>query len=107
MLLDKRLESVLVGTAHHVCLLAALEDDEGGHGLDAEFLRNIALVVNVDLYEDHLACVLLSELLVVGLDHLARGAPLGSEVDYDGNIPGSGNNLLEMLRAGDLNGCVS
>ena len=81
-LVDLRLEAVKVGAADHVDLVAALEELEGGHGLDAAVLGDLASLIDVNLHEDGVRD-LGRELLELGLDHLTRGAPGGGEVDDD------------------------
>lgn len=48
---DGGLESLGVGAYHLLDLLAVLEEDEGGHGTDAEFLCDIGNFVDVELVE--------------------------------------------------------
>ena len=89
-LVDLRLEAVEVGATDHVDLVAALEELEGGHGLDATVLSDLSSLINVNLHEDGVRN-LGRELLELGLDHLTRGAPGGGEVDDDELV------LLEQL----------
>lgn len=49
--LDGSLESLGVGTNDLGDLVTALEKEEGGHGADTEFLRNIGDLVDVELVE--------------------------------------------------------
>ena len=69
------LESYLVSTLHLLLDLAANKSDEGGHAVDTELLCEISAFVNIDLDEYGLALILLCELLVDGLNHLAGRAP--------------------------------
>jgi hypothetical protein len=48
---DGGLEGLGVRTDDLADLLAVLEQEEGGHGADAEFLRNVGDLVDVDLVE--------------------------------------------------------
>lgn len=48
---DGGLESLGVGTNDLANLLAALEEQEGGHGADAELLCNVGDLVDVELVE--------------------------------------------------------
>lgn len=49
--LDSSLKRLGV-SAHNLCnLVAALEQEERGHGADAEFLRNVGNLVDVELEE--------------------------------------------------------
>ena len=105
MLLDHSFESLLAGTLHLVNGFTILDNDESRHALDAELLAEFTLIVNVYLQEDHLSVVLLSQLLINGLDHLAWRAPDCSEVNQDGERAGLGNLLHVVLGAGDHN-CV-
>jgi hypothetical protein len=50
-LLDRGLQRRRVSANDLADLLAALEDDEGGHGADAELLRDVWDFVNVELDE--------------------------------------------------------
>lgn len=59
-----------VGTDELGGLLAVLEDDEGGHGADAELLGEVGKGVDVELGEVHLG------LLTVALELLLLGPPL-------------------------------
>ena len=51
VLLDGSLEGLGVGTDDLADLLAALEEQEGGHGADAELLGDIGDLVHVELVE--------------------------------------------------------
>lgn len=51
VLLDGGLESLGVGTDDLADLFAVLEEQEGGHGADAEFLGDVWDLVDVDLVE--------------------------------------------------------
>ena len=63
-------------------LLAPLEHHQGGDGPDAELLRDLRVLVDVELGDLHLALHLRRDFLQRGGDHPARTAPLGPEV-YD------------------------
>lgn len=71
-----------VGTHDLVDLLAVLEEDEGGHSADAEFLGQVGDLINIDLDEEGIA-VLLGEFLDLGADDLARTAPCSKGVNDD------------------------
>jgi hypothetical protein len=96
VLLDTGLDSLGVCANDLANLLTALEEDESRHGADAEFLRNVGDLVDVELVE---ACVgvLFGEPMHVklvfanvctggnlldngGCDHLAGSAPCGKAV---------------------------
>jgi hypothetical protein len=49
--LDGGLESLGVGTDDLGNLVAVLEEEEGGHGANAEFLSNIGDLIDVELVE--------------------------------------------------------
>lgn len=51
VVLDSGLESLGVGANDLGDLLAVLEEEEGGHGADAEFLCDVGDLVNVELEE--------------------------------------------------------
>lgn len=51
VLLDGGLEGLGVGTDDLADLLAVLEQDEGGHGADAEFLGDLGDLVDIELVE--------------------------------------------------------
>lgn len=70
----------LVGADNFTDLLAVLEDDERGHGADAELLRHVRHFVHVDLVEAHTG-VLVRQFGNVGSDHLAGAAPGGKTID--------------------------
>lgn len=83
-------------------LLAVLEEEECGHGGDAVAGGNLAYVVDVDLGkgEGVLGGVLVGESLVDGSDGLARGAPVGVEVDGDVGV--GGEERVEVLGSLDV-----
>jgi len=58
-LLDKRLQGPGVATHVLAGLVAVLEEDECGHGADAELLGKLGKCVDVELGEVNLALVLL------------------------------------------------
>lgn len=51
MLLNTSLDGLGVCANDLADLLAVLEEDEGGHSADSEFLRNIGYLVDVQLVE--------------------------------------------------------
>lgn len=51
VLLDSGLEGSGVGTNNGSDLLAVLEEDESGHGADAELLGDLGNLVDIDLVE--------------------------------------------------------
>lgn len=58
VLLDAGLDGLGVRAYDLADLLAVLEEDEGGHGADAEFLGNVGNLVNVELVEARLGVLL-------------------------------------------------
>lgn len=80
MLLDGGLESSGVGTNNGSDLLAVLEEDESGHGANAELLGDLGDLVDVDLVEAG-AGVGRGHLDDLRGDGLAGTAPGGEEVD--------------------------
>lgn len=74
MLQHGGLDGVLISADDLADLLAVLEEDEGRHGTDAELLRHVGHLVDVELVEAH-ARVLVGELGDDGGDGLARAAP--------------------------------
>ena len=103
VLRDGGLELVEVRANNGLDLFAVLEEDKGGHRTDADLLRNLALLVDVDLVEaELLAGGGLGDLLEDRADHLARTAPGGPEVDHDDLV--TAGNLLELVvRRDNLN----
>ena len=75
--LDGGLESLGVGTDDLGDLVTILEEEEGGHGANAEFLCDVRDLVDVKLEEAGVG-VCAGELDNLGRDDLARTAP-GSE----------------------------
>lgn len=79
-----------------VDLLAILEKDKGRHGTNTDFLRDLALLIDIDLVEaDLLASGRVRDLFKDGADHLARATPRRPEVD-DHNLV-TASHLLELL----------
>lgn len=76
------------GLAVNSNLLAVLEEQECGHGSDAISSSDVLDVVNVDLSEGEviLGSVLVGKALVDGGDGLARGTPVGVEVEGDVSV---------------------
>lgn len=58
VLLDSGLDGLGVCAYNLANLLAVLEEDEGGHGADAEFLGNVGDLVDVELVEASLRVLL-------------------------------------------------
>jgi hypothetical protein len=58
VLLDTSLDGLGVCADNLADLLAVLEEYEGGHGADAEFLRNVGDLVDVELVETCLGVLL-------------------------------------------------
>jgi len=67
-------------------LLAVLEEEEGGDGLDAVLGGEGAFLVDVDLQDLELAAELGGDVVEEGGDGLAGAAPLGPEVDEDDGV---------------------
>ena len=82
MLLDSGLQRPLIRAHDLADLLAVLEEQERRHGADAELLRDVADLVDVDLEELGVR-VLLAELDDLGRDDLAGPAPGGEAVEHD------------------------
>ena len=81
------LKSVGVGTDDLLDGLALVEDDKGGHGLDADLGRDLFLRIDVDLVEvDLVAGGRVRDLLEDGADDPARTAPGSPEVNDDGLV---------------------
>lgn len=95
VLLDGGLNSRGVRSDHLADLLATLEEDESGHGADAELLRDVGGLVDVDLDELG-AGVLVAVLLDLGRDGLARTAPGGEGVEDDQLTAGDGGVELAL-----------
>ena len=82
-------------------LLAVLEQHERRHGLDAQLLRDIRNIVDVDLVE--IGVVLVGEFFDLGRDHLAGAAPGGEAVeDGEAGVGGVGDFFGEGGFAGDV-----
>jgi hypothetical protein len=87
-----------VGADELVDLLAVLEDDEGGHGADAELLGELGQGVDVELGEVDLVLELaLGPLGDLGRDGLAGAAPRREGVEHHHLVLGDG--LLELVEA--------
>lgn len=85
MLLDSSLQRPLVRADDLADLFSVLEEQKGRHGADAELLRDVADLVNVDLEELGLR-VLFAELGDLGGDDLAGAAPSGEAVEDDERV---------------------
>ncbi len=83
---DHSFQSSLVGSLHLFLDLTSNVCDESGHAVDAELLSDVTSVINIYLDKDCLSLVLLCQLLINGLDHLARRAPCGGEVHDNGEF---------------------
>ena len=90
---DELLKTLWIGSAHSIYALIPLHAEKGGHGTNFKLGGEFLVLVDIDLDEDSLAFVLLGDLLKDGLNHLARGAPGGGEVNEDGE----GTGLLDHL----------
>lgn len=88
VLLDSSLQRRDIGADHLCDLLAALEEQEGGHGAYAQLGGDLGQLVDVDLVELG-GGVLLGELLDLGGDGLAGTAPRGEAVDHDELLAGN------------------
>lgn len=80
MLEHGSVDGLLISADDLTDLLAVLEQDEGGHGTDAELLGHVRHLVHVDLVEAHVR-VLIGQIGNVWRDHFARPAPGGVAVD--------------------------
>lgn len=80
MLQHGGLDGVLISADDLADLLAVLEEDEGRHGANAELLRHVGDLVDVELVEAH-ARVLVGELGDDGGDRFARAAPRGKTIN--------------------------
>ena len=96
ILLDRGLERPLVGADNLADLLAVLEEQKGRHGADAELLRDVADLVDVDLVEPGLR-VLVAELGDLGRDHFTRPAPGGEAVEHDERALGRRDDLRVVV----------
>jgi hypothetical protein len=85
--LDGRLEGLGVGADDLADLVAVLEEEESGHGADAELLRNVGDLVDVDLVEARVG--------------VGAGEP-GSSVSNAYTRVEKGENVLDDLRGDDL-----
>jgi hypothetical protein len=66
--------------------LTALEHEQRRDTAHAQLHGRIGVLVHVDLHDLHLAVVLGRKLFERGADLFAGAAPLGPEIDDDGNI---------------------
>lgn len=82
VLLDSGLNGLGVRTNDFSHLLAVLEEHEGGHGADAEFLRDIGHLVDVELVEAGAG---------VGLREPVHGGIPSVEVSKHGDLKNFGN----------------
>lgn len=97
VVLNGSLQSRRVGTDNLGNLLAALEQQESGHGADAQLLGNVRHGVDVELDERGVG-VGLAELVDLGGHGLARTAPGCEGVEDDELVTGDG--ALEFGFAG-------
>ena len=96
-LVEEGEEALVGGSLHLLDHLAALEDLEGGHALDAGSLRDVARLVDVALLHHELGEVG-NVALVDRTDPLAWRAPRSSEIDDKGLIASlKGFELFEVL----------
>src|ERR1700755_1132733 len=83
---DTRERFLARGTDDSLGLAPAVEEDERRDALDAEALRHLLVLVNVELDELDLARVALGQLLERGRESAAGRAPLCPEVQNDGHV---------------------
>src|SRR5205085_7149139 len=97
VLVNHARDGLLRGRAHHaLLLLAVLEEDERRDALDAVALRDLRVVVNVELDDRGAARVLLRDGLDRRRKHAAGRAPLRPEVHEHGAV-GLQNVRLETI----------
>lgn len=88
-------------THHLPDLLSVLEDDEGGHGADAQFPGDLGDFVDVEFVEAG-GGVGVGELDYFGGDDFTRGAPGGHAVDdHEGGI-GEGGVVVGFAVGGGV-----
>lgn len=87
MLLNSSLQSRRVSPNHLLDLLAVLEENEGRHGADSQFLGHFWVLVDVKLDKVDVG-VLLAPAGDLGRDGLAGTAPFGEGVDDDQLVAG-------------------
>ena len=96
MLVDKRLQTLLVGSLQPLNLETTLEQNESGHGLDAIVLSSVCVLIHVHLVEDGIG-VGFSQLPQKGDDSHTGGAPAGEEVYHHESVPGLFQYLVELI----------
>ena len=102
MLLDLRLNGPRIRADNLSHLLAVLVEQESRHGANAEFLRNIRGLIDIDLVELGLR-VFLGVFDDRGCDGLAGPAPDGEAVeDHEGGFVGFEDLGLEFRAAADV-----
>lgn len=82
MLLNGSLDGRGIGADNLLNLFTALEEQEGGHGADAQLLGDVGALVDVEL-DKFYVWVVSAVVLNLGGDGLARAAPGGEGVDHD------------------------
>jgi hypothetical protein len=75
---------------------------DGGDALDAEGLRDARVGVGVELGEHDLALARVRGLLEQRAEHATRPAPLGPEVDDDGELARALDDLALEVLFGDI-----
>jgi len=83
--LDSGLESLGVRANDLTDLVAILEEDEGGHGSDAEFLCHFGYLIDIELVEFSVR-VNVGELDDLRRNDLAGTAPYGEAVEDDDGV---------------------
>jgi hypothetical protein len=93
--LNSCFQRFLVRSNNLLNLLALLEEQEGGHGTDAEFLCDVVDLINVNLVEAGVF-KLLGHLGYLGRNDFARTAPGSEAVENDKGISRVSEGLLEV-----------
>lgn len=86
-------------------------DEQEGNAAYLEHVGDVAVLIDIDAVEIHLAVVVLGNLSQDGLKALARLAPVGIEVHHNGpriahdpiHRAVVGDNLLELLLSDGMN----
>ncbi len=75
---------------------AVIEHEEGWKALDTQMGRDVLVLVGVQFGKAQFSLIFFAQLLIDGSDIVAVGAPLGPEIDDNGEI-GFEDLLLEIL----------